>query len=121
MSSVLNLISTCINASVNLFGMTLITGFVVGTLAFRLKPDGKMLEKEINSHLTEKIQNQTSSGSLQNIVGLVAPTIITKTFICSMKDYIFFLIANVVFADGSKQKYIGYFGLWKPISNNFNL
>ena len=84
----------------------------IGAYAAATKPEDKTLQKDIEQKMTEK-----SGNPVEHIVDKVAAKFTTATSTSNVKDYVFFKTADVTFADGSSQKFVGAFQNWVPADN----
>ena len=108
MSSVLNFAGIVAKTTAIVAAVTVVAA---GTFAAITKPKNATLKEDLETSMTS-----TSDNILDRAIDLAAAKLTTKTSKTNVKDYVFFKTADVQFADGSKQTFIGAFQNWFPIN-----
>ena len=112
MSSAFDLAGTIVKTTAILATLTVAAA---GTFAAITKPKDTTLKKDLQTDMTS-----SSDNIIEHAFDVAAAKLTTATLKTNVKDYIFFKTADVQFADGSKQTYVGAFQNWYPVKN-FNL
>lgn len=107
MAAVVNFVGNVIKTSVVAVGVVIAA---VAGFAYVTKPDEKMLKKDIESEITSN-----SSNPMELVANLITAKVVTGTSSENVKDYVVVKTADVTFADGIKQSYIGAFQHWIPV------
>lgn len=90
------------------------TGVTIATaagFAYATKPDELMLKKDIETSITSN-----SGNALEHLADKLMSKVATGTSSTVVKDYVVVKTADVTFADGTKQTYVGVFQNWYPIN-----
>ena len=108
MAKIFNLIGTLVETTAITAGVILAT---VAGIAYVTKPDDKMLKKDIETQIISE-----SSNPVEHLTNKIISKVATGTSTTNVKDFIVLKTADVTFADGTKQNYIGAFQHWLPVN-----